>query len=134
MTIRPAAFLRRAGLPASISLLLLLTACSDAPESVAVPVAPPVNEVSDARAQGHEEGMEMERDAHERGMESGRDAHANAAGPTAIPPGGSMPMDHDMPMPANPPAVDSMPMKEPAKAPMQADPKADPPMEDMDDM
>lgn len=78
--------------------------------------------------------MEMERDAHERGMESGRDAHADAADTAATQPGGSMPMDHNMPMPANPPTADSMPKKEPAKAPMQADPKVDPPMEDMDDM
>lgn len=32
--------------------------------------------LEEARAQGHREGMEMERDAHERGMEMGAKAHA----------------------------------------------------------
>jgi len=31
----------------------------------------------EARAQGHREGMEMERDAHERGMEMGAKSHAD---------------------------------------------------------
>lgn len=44
--------------------------------------------LEEARAQGHREGMEMERDAHERGMEMGAKAHAdgmNAKGDDAMP-------------------------------------------------
>ena len=44
--------------------------------------------LEEARAQGHREGMEMERDAHERGMEMGAKAHADgmrARGDDAMP-------------------------------------------------
>jgi hypothetical protein len=36
--------------------------------------------LEEARAEGHREGMEMERDAHERGMEMGAKAHADGMG------------------------------------------------------
>lgn len=44
--------------------------------------------LEEARAQGHREGMEMERDAHERGMAMGAKAHADgmqAKGDAAMP-------------------------------------------------
>jgi len=87
---------------AAIALLTLgLAACqqkTDAPEPVAAAPAAATDTAStastagtgesehhgdgaltpeEARAQGHREGMEMERDAHERGMEMGAKAHAD---------------------------------------------------------
>lgn len=44
--------------------------------------------LEEARAEGHREGMEMERDAHERGMAMGAKAHADgmkAKGDDAMP-------------------------------------------------
>lgn len=45
--------------------------------------------LEEARAEGHREGMEMERDAHERGMEMGAKAHADGMGAKNA---GSIPM------------------------------------------
>lgn len=94
--------LRRPALTgAAVALLTLgLAACQqkqDAPEPVAAAPAAATDTAAtastagtgesehhdaaltpeEARAQGHREGMEMERDAHERGMEMGAKAHAD---------------------------------------------------------
>ena len=94
---------------AATLLLLGLAACQEKTDAPAPPAAAPAtadaaaSPVSteesehhgdapltpeEARAQGHREGMEMERDAHERGMEMGAKAHADgmkAGGDDAMP-------------------------------------------------
>lgn len=94
---------RPAALTGAVAALLIfgLTACqqkTEAPEPVAATPAATTDAAAtastagpgesehhdgaaltpeEARAQGHREGMEMERDAHERGMEMGARAHAD---------------------------------------------------------
>jgi hypothetical protein len=105
--IRPNSFLRPALTAASL-LALGLAACQEkadppspaaATDVAATPAASAAKAdgehhgdapqtLEEARAQGHREGMEMERDAHERGMEMGAEAHADgmkAAGADAAP-------------------------------------------------
>jgi hypothetical protein len=90
-----------------------LSACDQntpAPATNAAPaaaVAPAItggsNEsVEDARARGHQEGMEMEREAHARGMAAEAEAHKN---------GMAMAPDKDMKDDAMPPAAKDPPMK-----------------------
>ena len=115
----------------ALTLGLALAGCTRDTSQGSAPAAPAATtttqadtaaQVSDARANGHEEGMEMERESHERGMEKAQEAHrAAAAHPPvtgdAVPADPAMPMDHDMPM----------------KDPPKDEPKADPamPMRDM---
>ena len=86
---------------ATVALLLGLAACQEktdapAPAASAPPAATDATATApaagtgesehhgdaaqtleEARAEGHREGMEMERDAHERGMEMGAKVHAD---------------------------------------------------------
>lgn len=108
---RPNPHLRPAFAGAAVALLFGLAACQDKPEAPAPAAAAPAaatdatatttpdvsgegehgdsaQTLEGARAQGHREGMEMERDAHERGMEMGAKAHADgmsARGGDAMP-------------------------------------------------
>ncbi|WP_293350438.1 hypothetical protein [Phenylobacterium sp.] len=107
-------YLRPALAGGAAALLLGLAACEKKPETpapvAATPAAAPATDAAapppasgesenehhgdanqtleEARAQGHREGMEMERDAHERGMDMGARAHADgmsAKGADAMP-------------------------------------------------
>jgi hypothetical protein len=113
--------------------------------SEAVPAGAAEVSVDDARARGHREGMEMEREAHERGMSMGRDAHeqgmqmARDAGPDAqrakhdpMPPKDAMPVQDDMPM--MPMGDDGMPMKDSNMPKADSKPDPDPAMKDMGHM
>jgi len=94
---------------ATVALLLGLAACQDKADAPAASAPAAATDAAatasaasqdsehhgdaaqtleEARAEGHREGMEMERDAHERGMEMGAKAHADgmtAKGADAMP-------------------------------------------------
>lgn len=115
-------YLRPALAGGAVALLLGLAGCDKKPDTPAPVAAAPAattdaaatatpaaseesehhgdasQTLEEARAQGHREGMEMERDAHERGMEMGAKAHADgmsAKGADAMPAKKDPPMKMD---------------------------------------
>jgi hypothetical protein len=112
MDIRPVASFRSAVLPASISLLLLLTACNDKAQPAATPAPAPATDASATPAQSAAEPRRGE-EYRARGMETGRDAHARGADMSRH--DDRMAMDHDMPTRDDARADDARSARDPAQ-------------------
>jgi hypothetical protein len=112
MNFQSVASFRSAVLPASISLLFLLTACNDKAQPAVTPAPAPATDASATPAQRAADPRSGE-EYQARRMEAGRDAHARGADMSRH--DDRMPMDHDMPTRDEARAADARTARDPAQ-------------------